>query len=95
MATFVFTSCVLDTLSRKGDHDPVTGSSDIQRCCCGLYQGRVKPAKMNPPQRNLYREVMLENNKSLVSVGCQPFEDNVISRLDLEEETWMMRRAPL
>ncbi|KAI5182310.1 hypothetical protein MUG91_G357n16 [Manis pentadactyla] len=36
-------------------------------------------------QRNLYREVMLENYKNLTTVGCQLFKPSLVSWLEQEE----------
>ncbi|KAM4871695.1 zinc finger protein 69 homolog isoform 2-T5 [Thomomys bottae] len=42
-----------------------------------------------PTYRNLYREVMLENYRNLVSVGYRLSKPSVISQLEKGEEPWM------
>ncbi|XP_022348663.1 zinc finger protein 300-like [Enhydra lutris kenyoni] len=44
------------------------------------------------PQRDLYRDVMLENYINLISVGYQTTKPSVIHKLEQGEEPWMMER---
>ncbi|XP_036130544.1 zinc finger protein 568 isoform X4 [Molossus molossus] len=48
--------------------------------------------QMKPAQRNLYRDVMLENYSNLVTVGYQVTKPDVIFRLEQEEEPWVMEK---
>lgn len=47
---------------------------------------------LNSYQRNLYRDVILENYSNLVSVGCSISKPDVITLLEQGKEPWMVVR---
>uniref|UniRef100_A0A5F8GZX3 KRAB domain-containing protein n=1 Tax=Monodelphis domestica TaxID=13616 RepID=A0A5F8GZX3_MONDO len=47
---------------------------------------------LSPPQKELYKEVMLENAWNLLSVGLPALPEDVISYLEQREAPWMLER---
>ncbi|XP_056677162.1 zinc finger protein 383-like isoform X3 [Monodelphis domestica] len=50
---------------------------------------------LSPPQKELYKEVMLENTWNLLSVGLLAPPEDVISSLEQREAPWMLGQEGL
>ncbi|XP_056653336.1 zinc finger protein 350-like [Monodelphis domestica] len=50
---------------------------------------------LSPPQKELYREVMLENAWNLLSVGLPASPEDVLSSLEQREAPWMLEQEGL
>uniref|UniRef100_A0A5F8HEA9 KRAB domain-containing protein n=1 Tax=Monodelphis domestica TaxID=13616 RepID=A0A5F8HEA9_MONDO len=50
---------------------------------------------LSPPQKELYKEVMLENIRNLLSVGLPAPPEDMISYLEQREAPWMLEQEGL
>uniref|UniRef100_A0A5F8GJM3 KRAB domain-containing protein n=1 Tax=Monodelphis domestica TaxID=13616 RepID=A0A5F8GJM3_MONDO len=50
---------------------------------------------LSPPQKELYKEVMLENAWNLLSVGLPASPEDVLSSLEQREGPWMLEQEGL
>ncbi|XP_056676241.1 zinc finger protein 350-like [Monodelphis domestica] len=50
---------------------------------------------LSPPQKGLYKEVMLENTRNLLSVGLLALPEKVISYLEQMDVPWMLDQEGL
>ncbi|XP_056676268.1 zinc finger protein 569-like [Monodelphis domestica] len=50
---------------------------------------------LSPPQKELYKEVMLENARNLLSVGLPGTPEDMISSLEQREAPWILEQEGL